>query len=384
MVKSAAKERREGSVDSTKAVETVGDKPLVETSPVEAPVGAGLFSINRKRATTEDLPDPATAETVGQLLSRTRVRFGQDLKQVAGALRIRLTYLESIEADRHGDLPGLPYAVGFVRSYAEYLGLPGPATVQRFKEEMSGLARRPQLVFPAPAKEGKVPTGAIILVSLILVVGAYLGWTFATRETAPPPELAAGPDVAAPTVVGEAAPAPEATAPAVVAPAPVAAPVAPAPLEATPAPSTAENDSNSLGAPLSAPLEAAASEAPAAPETATPETAVAAIPTVPAREETVAAEAAVATGRIVIRATQDSWLQVRDADDQAIITKVLREGESYEVPDQTGLVLLTGNAGGLLIEVDGVAVPSLGPVGSVRRGVALDPELLKSGTAAAN
>ena len=364
MVKPAVKERREGTMDSSKTVEATGDEAVAETVTT-----TGLFSINRKRPSVDDLPDPATAETVGQLLARTRVRFGQDLKQVAGALRIRLTYLESIEADRHGDLPGLPYAVGFVRSYAEYLGLPGAATVQRFKEEMSGLARRPQLVFPAPAKEGKVPTGAIILVSLILVVGAYLGWTFATRETAPPPELAATPDASAPVAdAAEAAAAPEVTAPVAVT-VPAAEPSAP------------EADSNSLGAPLSAPLEAAASEGTTEP--AAPETEVAAIPAAPATEESTAVVAE-NTGRIVIRATQDSWLQVRDAKDQAIITKVLREGESYEVPDEEGLVLLTGNAGGLLIEVDGVAVPSLGPVGAVKRGVALDPELLKSGTAAAN
>jgi len=80
--------------------------------------------------------------------------------------------------------------------------------------------------------------------------------------------------------------------------------------------------------------------------------------------------------RIVLRATQDSWVQVRDAQDDLLLTRVLRAGDSYQVPDRPGLTLLTGNAGGIEIEVDGVTLPALGPVGAVRRQVELDPKRL--------
>jgi cytoskeleton protein RodZ len=85
--------------------------------------------------------------------------------------------------------------------------------------------------------------------------------------------------------------------------------------------------------------------------------------------------------RIVLRAVQDSWVQVRDSRDALLLTRVLRAGDAYFVPDQAGLTLLTGNAGGIEIEVDGVKAPPLGPVGSVRRQIALDPERLLQGTA---
>ena len=85
--------------------------------------------------------------------------------------------------------------------------------------------------------------------------------------------------------------------------------------------------------------------------------------------------------RIVVRAIYDSYVLIRDADDKLILTKVLRRGESYRVPDQQGLTMLTGNAGGLQIEVDGEATPSVGAVGAIVRNINLDPARLKSGNA---
>ncbi len=40
-----------------------------------------------------------------------------------------------------------------------------------------------------------------------------------------------------------------------------------------------------------------------------------------------------------------------------------------------------GKAGGLEIRVDGVPIPPIGPVGTVRRQIALDPARLLSGAA---
>lgn len=88
--------------------------------------------------------------------------------------------------------------------------------------------------------------------------------------------------------------------------------------------------------------------------------------------------------RITVRAKSNSWIQVRDeALDRLLFTRLLREGDAYEVPNRPGLHLMTGNAGALELLVDGEAVPAIGAVGEVRRNVELDPEKLKSGTAVA-
>ena len=59
----------------------------------------------------------------GQDLRAARLRRGDDLATVSRALKIRKDHLEAVEEDRLGGLPGKTYAIGFVRSYAGYLGL---------------------------------------------------------------------------------------------------------------------------------------------------------------------------------------------------------------------------------------------------------------------
>ena len=85
--------------------------------------------------------------------------------------------------------------------------------------------------------------------------------------------------------------------------------------------------------------------------------------------------------RIKITALVDSWVEVRADDGELLLTRVLRKGDSYHVPRQTGLTLVTGNAGGLEFSVDGKVVPEIGPIGTVRRNVKLDPKALTDGTA---
>jgi cytoskeleton protein RodZ len=88
-----------------------------------------------------------------------------------------------------------------------------------------------------------------------------------------------------------------------------------------------------------------------------------------------------ADSRITLTAKQDSWVQIRDKDSNVIWTRILRPGDSYKVPNQQGLTLLTGNAGALDVTVDGKAAPPLGALGAVRRNIPLDPAKIASGSA---
>ena len=470
---------------------------------------------------------------VADTLRGAREEHGQDLHAVAQVLRIRYDYLEAIETGAFERLPGTTYAHGFLRTYAEFLGLDGDEMVERFKQEMHGTESKPELVFPEPVAENRIPGGAIVLISAVLLVLAYSGWFYLSSQGksvadlipplpeslqamlageaetvfesasvdepagsgqasvyAPPEAESAEPSVLADPVgaleepanepaeeptpdPGVVASAPEeggttaavAETPATVAPADFesgagtaagsetetaetaadSAPVAPAPdpeastqervaatepvepvtaaarlapARSEPASTPSVNprpdlvDSFALPSPVpAAPAKVASAEPAPARRTAaitaprlselSTRTLGPTAATSPLVEQTVvipappaAPQSMISTGRsprvygestegtrIVLRALQDSWVQIRDRQDALLLTRVLRAGDTYFVPAREGLTLLTGNAGGLEIRVDGMPVPPIGPVGTVRRQIALDPSRLLSGTA---
>ncbi len=62
-------------------------------------------------------------DSLGSHLKRQRESLGYALKEVEEQTKIRLRYLEAMEEDDLSALPDEPYAKGFVKSYAQFLGL---------------------------------------------------------------------------------------------------------------------------------------------------------------------------------------------------------------------------------------------------------------------
>jgi cytoskeleton protein RodZ len=448
---------------------------------------------------------------IGSEFAAARMQAGMEVAQVAAALRIRKEHLAAIEEGRFNDLPAPAYALGFVRSYADYLGLDPAAAVEAFKQETSTSRRRTPLVFPTVEPVKRVTRGWLLGMSALLAAVVFGAWYYfektslvllervpavpgepgvqAAATPAPAPNAALGvvdvrtanavtAPAAAPTpaaatpganaaldpaigrVLGvlpgtQAAPAPPPPAAQAVAtsatPPPTTRPaVTPAPPPPTPVVAAVPPVAAPTPAPIPAPAPVVAAVAPAAPAILTPPTAapapeVAAIdpamsPLVPPAGEPVAvveelpalapAPAAVAepivtppailappvavaaaelpavapivppaapldvavaaregqvfgasTGRVVILAHQDSWVQVTGAAGALLLTRILRAGDKYIAPAREDLVLMTGNAGALEVSVDGKIIPPLGPPGTVRRNVSLSAERLLNGTA---
>ncbi|NUB19160.1 helix-turn-helix domain-containing protein, partial [Azospirillum formosense] len=126
---------------------------------------------------TQDGP-AQTGPSVSDTLRETRESLGYDLREVATMLRIRYPYLQAIEAGRFEDLPGTTYAAGFLRSYAECLGLDPDTVLTRYKDEAAGRTRSQQLYFPTPAPEGRIPGGTVLLGTMVLAGIVYGGWYY--------------------------------------------------------------------------------------------------------------------------------------------------------------------------------------------------------------
>ena len=350
----------------------------------------------------------ADGEGIGMLLRHRRESLGQDIQAVSRQLRIRAVYITAIEEGRLFDLPGTAYAVGFVRAYADYLGLDGNAIVGDYREELARRSRQNDLVWPAEEAVPKFPGGTILVVLALIALAGYGGYYYTTQPggtgiqmiDAVPEYIkkATGVGEAAPETPTTEAPAPDAAAPPNPAPAPADAgqsqgqsqgqtapalpsdevPSAAAAPGTTPANPAVDGTSDVLPSPDGA--ETAPGEAEAPDETVTPPV-TPAPPAAPDQSPADATAAPLPAARVVVRADRDSWVEIRDGQDAVIIQRVLRQGETFNVPDEAGLVMNTGNAGGVVIEVDGRPLHSLGSLGVVKRGIKLDPAKLIDGSA---
>jgi hypothetical protein len=88
--------------------------------------------------------------------------------------------------------------------------------------------------------------------------------------------------------------------------------------------------------------------------------------------------------RVVLRASEDCWIEIRDNSGQIVASRLMHKGDAFPVPPRQGLTLTVGNAGALTVLVDGSPMPPLGKTGMVRHDVPLDPDHGIAPAAAAN
>ncbi|MBK8908403.1 MAG: helix-turn-helix domain-containing protein [Rhodospirillales bacterium] len=360
---------------------------------------------------------------IGPSLRAFREKQGVNLQEAASTLRIRESFLRSIEAGRYDTLPGSPYAAGFIRAYAEYLDLDGDEAVRRYRAEAQAPAATVALQFPTPIYKSSTPRTGIILVGLLLSVVAYGGWYASTTKdgfvaelVAPVPErLAALTPNHDETAVVEMAyegragsdlwgdpwepPAVEtqladasATQPGGQRPVgtPGAEPDAAAngqatiamndapPLDLPADPSTTGLDRGGLLDTFNRPAETGVAQAPRVGADA-----FAAEPRTAFSTSALTGDAAqsVASARIILQANDTTWVQVKDSRGKRLMSKLMEPGDVYSVPNEADLRMTVGNAGGLDVHVDGDRLPPLGKSGEVLH-IVLDVERLQRGDAA--
>ena len=91
----------------------------------------------------------------GAMLRQQREALGLDLTDVAAMLRIKPAYLEALEAGRPDELPGAVYAIGFIRAYADYLGLDNREMLRLFKQQLTLLFGKTGSRFSDPARRAQ-------------------------------------------------------------------------------------------------------------------------------------------------------------------------------------------------------------------------------------
>ncbi|MBR5598830.1 MAG: helix-turn-helix domain-containing protein [Alphaproteobacteria bacterium] len=72
-------------------------------------------------------------DDIGAILKSNRLRNKKSLEDVSAELCIRKIYLTALEEGDYETLPPIPYGIGYVRTYANYLGLSSDRAVKLYK-----------------------------------------------------------------------------------------------------------------------------------------------------------------------------------------------------------------------------------------------------------
>lgn len=169
------------------------------------------MSLGAPPSPADDLP------SLGESLRALRIERGLSLEDVAELTRVRRAFLIAIEEMRLDALPSRPFTIGYIRAYAQALGMDPEVAVDRFRAEEPVLDE--PLRAPVGVIEERDPRAAALVALAVVLIAAIILWNIAQRAmvaNAPPPPKASetlawkllAQMKPAPVVLGEPLPAP--------------------------------------------------------------------------------------------------------------------------------------------------------------------------------
>jgi cytoskeleton protein RodZ len=161
-----------------------------------------------------DYDNGQSAGQIGSILEKRRLEKGLSLKEVEQATKIRTRYLEGLEREDPTVLPDPVYARGFLKTYANFLGLDGERLSRELRDRRSPRRER-QLNHEAPgtsdfdrplitpggvgeAERRRVSGATILTVALaVLVLAAVIGTLYYVGSRSAATDAENAPDEAA-------------------------------------------------------------------------------------------------------------------------------------------------------------------------------------------
>ena len=324
-------------------VEKNKNKPLLDKE---------LFGDRSVSEAINEAFDNAEISTIGQLCHDSRVSKRLTQEQASTILKVRVKIIKDFENGNQIDLPGLAYKIGFVRSYARLLGLDSDLLVKEFKESLELNSYKEEYKFLTPNIEPKklLPIGAVLSLFISLII--YTGWYYSDRnnnvdkvsnqvleyEDKTLPNLAENKYI----IIEDSFESNKSLMSNV----------------KKNSDEVEENVSNTLTevkddkVKLNEEIILTDKNRIEENETETNEMSAKANERDPSTE-------------MVLKAMGNSWVEIEDIDGNILMTRLMRPGETYVVPNITGLTFNTGNAGALSLSQGDILVPSLGNVGEI-------------------
>ncbi|NNC38508.1 MAG: helix-turn-helix domain-containing protein [Acidimicrobiales bacterium] len=134
---------------------------------------------------------------IGAELKAARQNAGLSYDDINNALHIQPQYLSAIENLKVDDLPSLGYVLGFIRTYANHLGLDPKDAVERYKTDIKcpvnlGLRDRPHYV---PKRKIRLPRGTFAASAVLSCALVAVSW-YGSQTTAQSAQFSEQPTLA--------------------------------------------------------------------------------------------------------------------------------------------------------------------------------------------
>jgi cytoskeletal protein RodZ len=116
---------------------------------------------------------------IGNSLREARLRQGLEIPRIEAETKIRGKYLRALEEEEFEVLPGDTYVKGFLRTYADYLGLDGQLYLDEYNSRFAAAEELTVMQSSSPRKRRRrvesnlvvVALAAIVAVTVLVVVG---------------------------------------------------------------------------------------------------------------------------------------------------------------------------------------------------------------------
>ncbi|MGA2078847.1 MAG: RodZ domain-containing protein [Terriglobia bacterium] len=293
----------------------------------------------------------------GEYLRRERELRGVTLDEISSATRISIRFLEAIENEELSKLPGGIFTRSFVKSYARFLGLDEERVLTDC--QLAG-RQRPEVDIRritanrAHQNDAALRTRVIgLVVAAVLLASGYALFRHSRRVREQ--------RVSTPIVVPPSTPA-TTTANPPVSPSTTTSP--PANVPASQPSTSAQPEGNRVETPSGTPPAGATT--PATPQGAPLSSAAKAKAVGPSvTSQTPPAAPGLSDLALQVAATERAWVAV-DADGKTVLQKVLNPNEVENLKAHESFDVTVGNASGIVLTLDGVALKPLGRRGEVK------------------
>jgi cytoskeleton protein RodZ len=132
---------------------------------------------------------------IGASLREARTRRGLSREDVQQAIRIRDRYLAALEDENWDLLPGEAYAKGFLRTYAEFLGLDGALYVDEFNRAFATHEEQPfmpEALAPIGTRSIGILRPLVVIAAIVAVVAGVAAWQLGGSSGPPPKQRSEG------------------------------------------------------------------------------------------------------------------------------------------------------------------------------------------------